>query len=144
MENIKSTELYKQALNGNVSAQLEIAKKYDYNDLYEEAFPWYEKAAIGGNSDGMYALGYYYLYGRYVSKDIEKALFWFKKASAAGSYDAQRELIYNEDLSKNITKSEKIQYILAALKNPMLERREYDPEGTRRHLIDFIDFLRRN
>ena len=142
MEDIQHTALYQQALTGDVLAQFDLAKMYDYNDLYEEAFPWYEKSAIGGCPDGMVALGYYYLWGRYVSKDIEKALNWFRKAAEVGSYNAQKELIYNEALGKSLTKSEKIHYVLAAIENTELEEYEYNPAEAKRNLREYISFLR--
>ena len=50
------------------------------------------KEAEGGNVHAMRTLALWYYYGLNVSKDREKGLDWYRKAAAAGSAAAKREL----------------------------------------------------
>lgn len=48
---------------------------------------WYEKSAIQGNTDAMFALGQYYE-KKGDSISIEKAFFWYKKLASQNNYEA--------------------------------------------------------
>ena len=59
---------------------------------YSAAHRWYG-ASVAQNCAGAQAnLGYLYLYGKGVRRDRSTAMMWFRKASANGDLDAQREL----------------------------------------------------
>ncbi|CAB4491221.1 unnamed protein product [Rhizophagus irregularis] len=63
---------------GNVLAQMNLAYCY--------------LSAEGGNSDGQYNLGFCYHCGIGCKKNIEKAGYWYKKASDNGSLNAKNVL----------------------------------------------------
>ena len=52
-----------------------------------EAFNWYYRAAINGNSYGAKSLGFMYRHGLGVKANIPEALKWYKKAAAASPED---------------------------------------------------------
>lgn len=62
--------LFQQANDGNVDAQLSIAKCF--MDVAEQpyALPWYEKAAIAGNAKALHELTYFYE-GRYIGVEAD-------------------------------------------------------------------------
>ncbi len=51
---------------------------------YAKAVEYFTTAAEGGHAEAQYRLGWCYQYGFGVSKDLEKARYWFGKAAAQG------------------------------------------------------------
>ncbi len=134
IEKLANSATYKAAYFGDNKAQFKLAHILDYLGVYDLSFEWYQKAAEHGNADGMSALAYYYLEGRYVPEDKEEAIYWYRKAAYAGSYEAQRYLMYDEDIDRD----EQILYCKMALTNPQLNEREHNPEGFKGQLRDRI------
>lgn len=58
----------------------------------ENAVEMFEQAALAGDSDGQYWLGYCYRYGKGVTRNYEKAVKWFTKAVYQNNAEAQYEL----------------------------------------------------
>lgn len=58
----------------------------------EQSFVLYLKTAMRGNSEGQYKTGICYECGIGISRNIDKAIFWYKKAFAQGSVDAALSL----------------------------------------------------
>lgn len=80
------------AEKGNVTKQLELARKCWDQEMYEDAFRWYERAATHNNAEGIFGLGLCYKKGLGVEKDEKKAFQCFLKATDLGLLDAQFEL----------------------------------------------------
>lgn len=54
-------------------------------ERYEEAFKYFQEAAVNGdNADAQNSLGTYYQKGRSVEKDLDQALLWYEKAAKNG------------------------------------------------------------
>ena len=82
-----------QAEQGNVSAQLELAKAY-YQGVwathdYKMAYNWALKAALSGNSEAETLLGEMYDDGRGVDSDKFTAFQWYLKAASQGNLAAE-------------------------------------------------------
>lgn len=52
-----------------------------HKKMYSDAFPIIKKESIKGNKEAQYLLAYMYENGLGVAKDMQKALFWYKKIS---------------------------------------------------------------
>lgn len=85
-------DLKMMAEKGNVTRQLELARKCWDNEVYEDAFKWYERAATQNNAEGIYGLGLCYKKGFGAEKDEKKAFQCFLKATDLGLLEAQFEL----------------------------------------------------
>ncbi len=85
-------DLKLMAEKGDVTKQLELARKCWDNELYEDAFRWYERAATQNNAEGIYGLGVCYKKGFGVEKDEKEAFQCFLKATDLGLLEAQFEL----------------------------------------------------
>lgn len=67
----------------------------DYNNTHynpEQAFRWYEAAAIAGDVEAQDTMGDIYLSGQWVEKDVLSAVKWFGKAAAQRSPYGQYSL----------------------------------------------------
>jgi len=58
----------------------------------EEAFQWYEKCALAGNTDGMNKVAECFLNGKGVQKDIHEGISWYQKAADSGDTNAMYKL----------------------------------------------------
>lgn len=72
--------------------------------------------AQAGNADAQFFLGLTYQAGKGVTKDDQKALYWFQKSAEQSNADAQRNLavilsVYGENLPQDIQKA----YVWASL-----------------------------
>lgn len=85
-------DLKMMAEKGNVTRQLELARKCWDNEVYEDAFKWYGRAATQNNAEGIYGLGLCYKKGFGAEKDEKKAFQCFLKATDLGLLEAQFEL----------------------------------------------------
>jgi len=59
---------------------------------YKQAFQMYCQAALHGDSESAYSLGFMYFNGRGMSRDLALAMHWFKQAADAGDRHAQNML----------------------------------------------------
>ena len=82
------TELKSKAEDGDVQAQLALAKAYDLGEGVpkdeEKAVLWWEKAAEHGNVSAQVSLGGVYSLGAGVPKNYAAAVRWWKKAAEQG------------------------------------------------------------
>lgn len=78
------------AYQGYPYEQYKMGKPYYKAKDYNKAYPWFKKAAEGGDDDGQCHLGYYYYYGYSpINKsDYTTAFSWFSKAAEANNRDA--------------------------------------------------------
>lgn len=92
-----SVEWYRRSANsGDVRSQHNMGlfflhDKFDDGvvpDNRDEAVKWFEMAANGGSSKSEYELGIQYLRGRLFDRDIEAAMYWFKRAVDHGNIKA--------------------------------------------------------
>jgi len=105
-------KLTEWAEQGDAQSQFELGEMYYYGDGvakdFEEAFKWYRKAAEQGNraakkalsdaadqgqAQAQYNLGLVYASGHGVSKDLEQAVKWYRKAADQGDAKAQSLLV---------------------------------------------------
>ena len=59
---------------------------------YEQAFLWFLKGALIGDSDCMYSLAQMYIGGEYVAADDDSALLWLKKSASLNNLEAMKHL----------------------------------------------------
>ncbi|EDO19558.1 hypothetical protein Kpol_1018p91 [Vanderwaltozyma polyspora DSM 70294] len=108
-----STELYIQAASlGNISAASTLGQIYEEGKEEigrnpELSLKYYEQAAAGGNSRGMYGLGCYYLTGLrpYLRKDLDIGFKWVASAAKRNLAQAQYLLGYLYEKGKGCEKS---------------------------------------
>lgn len=60
-------------------------KEYYDSQNYSKALPYMQKAADGGDANGLFCLGYMHTYGHGVAKDYRKAMDYYVKASNKGN-----------------------------------------------------------
>lgn len=74
------------ALCGCMNGQyfVDKGKQNYYAKRYRKAFINLKEGAEKNNPDAQYALGYMYYYGKGVTEDKQKALFWFNRAALNG------------------------------------------------------------
>jgi len=82
----------KAAEKNYAPAQVRLGELLDSSEYDKEAAEWYRKAAEQGYAPGEYALGHMYSKGEGVEKNNERALYWFKRASAKNELLAVRTL----------------------------------------------------
>ncbi len=111
-----------QALQGNLSAQVELATAYEHGEGIakdpEKAIQWYCKAAVKGSSDAQTNLAWMFLNARGVEKNEALAVRWFKAAAKSGDQYAQQML---SRLDENLQTS---QTICVVLPTPYWETRK--------------------
>lgn len=77
-----------QAEEGDIGAELQLAKAYDtgrgVSADHFEAAAWYRKAADAGNAEAQNGLGVKYKLGEGVPKDPALAVQWYRKAAKSG------------------------------------------------------------
>lgn len=71
---------------------LGLSKVYLDQAEYKNAFLYSEKAAKFDEAEAEYNLGVFFEQGIYVSKDINKAKYWYQKSSEKGFSDAKHNL----------------------------------------------------
>jgi TPR repeat protein len=86
----------KCAQSGDAEAQNNVGDFYytgiSIEQSYEKALEWYQKAAIGGNADGLFMTGVMLYNGESVTADKTAGLEKIKKAAELGSETAQKYL----------------------------------------------------
>ena len=78
----------------------ELIEKYWYSKQYEQCFEGHLVLAQQGYPLAECQVGYFYLEGLGVEKNLEKALYWTQRAALHGDRDAQCNMawIYEEGL----------------------------------------------
>jgi hypothetical protein len=89
--------LRQRAERGDVSAQIRLAEKYQYEwrsnpDSGERSAHWYKRAALKGAPEAQYRLGRMYLNGDDVPQDYRAAREWIQLAADQGYAPALRDL----------------------------------------------------
>jgi TPR repeat protein len=104
------TELKSKAEDGDVQAQLALAKAYDLGEGVpkdeEKAVQWWEKAAEHGNVLAQVSLGGVYSLGAGVPKNYAAAVRWWKKAAEQGDVTAEGNLGTAYGLGMGVPKDE--------------------------------------
>ena len=85
------------AKQGHIHAQNNLGqcliKGEGVSQNIDEGLKWVTESANKGNADAQCSLGSYYEYGAYgIKKDVNLAIFWYKKAAAQGISYAQMHL----------------------------------------------------
>lgn len=78
--------MLKQAQSGNYAACVYVGSSYFTGDggveqNYSEAFKWYQKAALNGETPAFVWMGIMYYWGYGTTQDYSKSFMWFKKAA---------------------------------------------------------------
>ena len=94
-------QLIEKAKQGDTEAQYELALSYETGVTKDneslgvtpsQAFPWYQKAAESGHAQAQYKLGLCYEKEKGITKDYEKAIYWYEKAEEQGIEEAGTSL----------------------------------------------------
>jgi hypothetical protein len=96
-DNDKAFELFKKSAEGEFSGGISMLGRCYYlgigtNINKQKAFELYQKAASMGNYIAQYNIANLYLRGDYVVKDIDRALYWYRKSAEQGCQWAQDKL----------------------------------------------------
>ena len=104
------TELKSKAEDGDVQAQLALAKAYHLGEGVpkdeEKAVQWWEKAAENGNVSAQVSLGGVYSLGAGVPKNYAAAVRWWKKAAEQDDVTAEGNLGTAYGLGMGVPKDE--------------------------------------
>ncbi len=85
--------LYEADKHGNPEAGSALAWLFAFVETTEEeTFQWYLILANKGDVSAQNKVGLWYVSGRGTPQNDEKAIYWFRKAAAAGCQDAQENL----------------------------------------------------
>jgi TPR repeat protein len=88
-----------------MSELVKKAEKYAKNLDYGSAYKLLVEADAKGDPIASYALGTWYLFGRYVDKDYKKAVSYLNKASKKGSKDALFNLAVCYEVGAGVDKN---------------------------------------
>ena len=105
-----------RAAQGDTSAQMELADRYDLGDGVPqdeiEAAKWIRRAAEKGDVSAQMKLGALYDLGHGVLRDLEKAGKWVRRAAEQGSPDGQLALaiMYAEGRGVRRDRKEAVQW----------------------------------
>jgi TPR repeat protein len=83
MKNEKK-ELLKKAAAGDAETMYLLAQDYENKGNFDNAFFWYNKAAIQGLADGSNNVAIYYLEGKDCPQDSEKGMELLRQSAASG------------------------------------------------------------
>jgi len=104
------TELKSKAEDGDVQAQLALAKAYHLGEGVpkddEQAVHWWEKAAEHGDASAQINLAGAYQVGSGVPKNYAAALRWYTKAAEQGNADGQAALAGLYHLGQGVPKDD--------------------------------------
>ena len=85
--------LLRAAEKGHTNAQYELGRHYVFLDLTtEQGAEWTYKAAIKGHVEAQRSLGHKHFFGSGVTKDVNEAVKWYRKAAEQGDEFAKDEL----------------------------------------------------
>lgn len=101
----KAEEWFKKDIEKDETRLLYIGNAFRYYGFYEKAFEWYMKSVQKGYKEFQYELGVMCEYGEGTAKDLEQALFWYKKALDDGDENARKDV---DRVSKTIRIMDKI------------------------------------
>ena len=90
LDNASPEDLLERAEDGDTDAMDMLAKQYLDDGKAEKASYWYLKLAEQDSAIGQFNISLFYLKGQGVKQDLEKALYWMKKAQENGDDDAPK------------------------------------------------------
>lgn len=104
---VELISLQKQADEGNISAQVALARHYETGRKapldYAEALKWYHRAADQGDVAAQGSIGDMYFNGRGVNIDYTEAVNWYRKAADQGDAAGQGILGYMYEQGLGLT-----------------------------------------
>ena len=81
-------KMYQRLANkGDHFAECRLGRLYAHENKFEEAFKWFERAANGGEPEGMYWLSNAYYEEEGVAIDYRQAKYWAERGLSAGNSD---------------------------------------------------------
>ena len=131
---------------GNISAQT-AEENYDkgvevyQSGNHELAFKYFEKAANQGLADSQYLLGLYYIEGKGVEQNEQKAAYWWEKAANQGHAKAQFNFAVCYENGKGVKKSrdQALYWYTQAKENGNKEAKKIIDEERRFNDDDWLD-----
>ncbi|MFI3251611.1 MAG: tetratricopeptide repeat protein [bacterium] len=104
------------AFRGNVTAMYRLADLYCYHNRHEEAVSWYEVASSNGDDKSQQCLAEYYLEGKYVEKDVNKAIELLEQSIEKNNDEAYFLLhkIYDEGIHVEKDSERALAYLICA------------------------------
>ena len=82
----------KAALQGDPEAQYDVGLSYEIKEDYKKAMEWYLKASDQNYGVAQLYIGMLYANGKGVSRDVDTAIAWYRKAAENGNESAQMTL----------------------------------------------------
>ncbi len=92
-------------LSANLRDVSSRGKQLYYSNKFDEALAPLTEAALAGNADAQFCLGYMYLFGKGVAANEAKAFELFQKSAAQGNADSQCNLGLIYYLGKSVPQS---------------------------------------
>lgn len=110
------SQLLKSAVNGDSSSQLKLGdffgcgNEFTQTENNTEALKWYKKAAEQGNAEAQNCVGFYYMNGWGVEKNVVEAFKWWRDAAENGDVTALYNIAWHhehgdEGVTKNIVEA---------------------------------------
>lgn len=70
-----------------------------FKQNFQQAYTLYCKAALSGDAESAYSMGFMYFNGRGVARDLALAVHWFRQAAAGGDQHARQMLNRFQDVA---------------------------------------------
>lgn len=131
LKSIFGTNNYLEAAveDKRIEVLLEIGDFFYKRDLFEKAYEWYNKAAEEESSIAQLKIGFMFLEGKGVPKNISKSFDWFSKAANNGDpkalFQIAKAYLYGEGREKDYAKS--LVWMERASEKGSLKAKEYLP-----------------
>ena len=84
--------LVQAAFEGDVIAQLSVATMYEERRAYEDAAKWFKRAALQGNPDAQFKIGFFLSTGQGGTTNLVEAADWYERAASNKVARAQHNL----------------------------------------------------
>lgn len=120
---LSDEKLKNLAAKDDTNAMMQLGRNAAANSNGKEAFEWYSKAALSGNAEGQFIIGFSYYNGHFLEQDAKKAFEWFSKSANQGNADAQWMLscIYFDGQGVSENTDEALKWLIKAAKNESSE-----------------------
>lgn len=114
---------YEQALHGNSSAMVEIARFLKELEYLEDMLDWLKQATCQDDADGFYELANCYYEGIGVEENIDRALSYYERAAQQNHPDAMNNLadMYLNGEGTEVNAEAALQWFLKAAKCDVVE-----------------------
>jgi S1-C subfamily serine protease len=94
-----------QAEQGNAESQYFMGGFSELHSDWPDAYRWYERSAVQGNTDAQMSLGNMFTQGRGVAQDFVEAYKWFNIASTSTNGPLTNGIVFTHELTAEQKKS---------------------------------------